>query len=160
MIIGVDPGLRKVTLACSEGMRTHIQVARSERWRELNEIRDEIRLLMARWAQVEKIDRIYLEEPVVAGARNLRATIGIAETAGVVLSLGIPVTLVPVSSWKKAVIGSGRASKEDVAEWFTRTYPEAPGHQDIYDATAILHYGDQDMDLADRVRSGGLSASG
>ena len=100
--------------------------------------------------------RLYVEAPVVAGARNLQATIGIAETVGMVLSLGYPATLVPISTWKKAVVGSGNAKKEDVEAWYKSTGGTLKG-QDFYDAAAIRAYGVQDMDLAERLRGGILT---
>ena len=100
--------------------------------------------------------RLYVEAAVVAGARNIQATIGIAETVGMVLSLGFPATLVPISSWKKRVVGKGNATKEDVEEWYRSTGGTLQG-QDFYDAAALHAYGVQDLDTADKLRGGLLS---
>lgn len=103
--------------------------------------------------------RLYVEAPVVAGARNIQATIGIAETVGMVLSLGFPATLVAISSWKKKVIGSGAATKEDVERWYKSTGGSLRG-QDFYDAAAIYEYGRQDVAIAERLRGGLLTTAG
>lgn len=160
MIVGIDPATRKVTLSATAlGLVQHIVVPKSERARELSEIRNRMLNTFARWESIEKIERIYLEEAVVAGARNLRTSLSIAETVGAVLTLGLPTTKVAVSSWKKATIGNGNATKEDVAKWYLETYPEGlnPDNQDVCDASGICDYGRQDMALAKRVRERGLN---
>jgi Holliday junction resolvasome RuvABC endonuclease subunit len=50
-----------------------------------------------------------------------------------------------VSSWKKAVVGKGNATKEDVGESIRLRWPalytEVAGDQDLTDASAIALYG-------------------
>jgi Holliday junction resolvasome RuvABC endonuclease subunit len=91
-------------------------------------------------------DEIYVEEPVVAGPRNLRSTLLIAETVGALMGdLRALVTLVPVTSWKKGTTGHGNATKSDVALWLKSTYPDydakCAGDQDLIDAVCIALYG-------------------
>lgn len=86
---------------------------------------------------------VFVEEPVVAGARNIRTSLQMAQVCGVVLSV-LNGQVVPVSTWKKAVVGKGNASKEDVKEWLSNIqhrYPEAK-QQDHVDATCIRIYGE------------------
>lgn len=106
-----------------------------------------------------KDTKLYVEAAILAGRMNIQATIGIAETVGMVLSLGYPATLVPVASWKKAVVGKGNATKEDVEAWYRSTGGSLQG-QDFYDAAAIYAYGVQDMATADKLRNGLLSSAG
>lgn len=144
MIWGVDPASKKIAMFTDdEGfVRNHvIEVRKSDRNTELMSLR----------AQMEDIllyDRgpiIYCEEPVLAGARNIRSTILVAETVGMILSLNAEVRVVPVSSWKKATVGNGNATKDDVTRWLNREHPEYAGHcresQDLRDAAAIFIYG-------------------
>lgn len=157
MIVGIDPGMRRLTLYSSEGMRDEVEVAKDERWNELRSLADYLRTALQNWNRMKTIQRIYCEEPVVAGARNIRTTIGIAETVGMVLSCGLPVTLVPVSSWKKEVIGNGSATKDQVREWYFGGHtPGVEITQDTCDAAAITEYGVRDMDRARRLSDGGL----
>ena len=85
----------------------------------------------------------YIEEPVVAGARNLRTSLRIAQISGAVLS-AVNGELVPVSTWKKEVVGKGNAKKEEIREWL-KTQPEykyASSSQDWIDATCLRLYGE------------------
>ena len=88
---------------------------------------------------------IYVEEPVLAGVRNIRTTIIIAESVGMILALHARVHVVPVDTWKKETVGKGGVSKDDVAKWLSEEYPEYAalcGHdQDLTDAAAIFVYG-------------------
>jgi len=91
-------------------------------------------------------DPIYIEEPVVAGARNLRTSLMLAQTAGALMSrISGPVTLVPVSSWKKEVCGKGNMNKEEVSAWLKVHEPTFHDNclddQNKIDATCIALYG-------------------
>ena len=158
MIFGVDCGKNKVHIVGGGlSMMYTTQKPGTPRDESLRNMAAEIR---SYFVEIDEGDydsiRLYVEAPVVAGARNLQATIGIAETVGMVLSLGYPATLVPISTWKKAVVGKGNAKKEDVEAWYSSTGGTLKG-QDFYDAAAIHAYGVQDMDLAQRLRGGILT---
>ena len=91
-------------------------------------------------------DPVYIEEPVVAGARNLRSSLMLAHTAGALMSrISGPVTLVPVSSWKKGVCGHGGINKLEVAAWLQINHPtyfdNCLDDQNYIDATCISLYG-------------------
>jgi Holliday junction resolvasome RuvABC endonuclease subunit len=91
-------------------------------------------------------DPVYIEEPVVAGARNLRTSLMLAHTAGALMSrIAGPVTLVPVSSWKKEVCGHGGLSKQDIWNWLKINEPmffdNCLEDQNKIDATCISMYG-------------------
>lgn len=102
--------------------------------------------LAGRWPDVNVA--AYIESPVV-GRGGVRTTMVQCWTAGAILAAlhrhEIPVGLANVSSWKKAVVGHGRASKEDVAKVVELRWPaiyeEAAGSQDVLDATCIAHFG-------------------
>lgn len=92
---------------------------------------------------------VFLEAPVVAGARNIQSTIKQAFINGIVQAVfvkaGFTVELVPVSTWKLAVCGNGRADKTQVANSIRRqwaiTHNAANGDQDLIDAAAVCLYG-------------------
>jgi Holliday junction resolvasome RuvABC endonuclease subunit len=95
---------------------------------------------------VDGSDPIYIEEPPLAGVRNLRTFKGLAETAGALMARSSgKVTYVPVSSWKKEVCGKGNLDKAGVADWLLsvhRSYSEhCAGDQNLIDATCIALYG-------------------
>lgn len=105
---------------------------------------------------------VYIEEPVVAGARNIRSSLLIAQICGVMMgvcaSVGIKeVYLVPVSSWKKEVVGNGAADKQRVHAWIDQNHPEIAalcgGDQDLYDAACVAIYGQRSLSRVDGIRS-------
>lgn len=161
MIIGVDCGKNKVHAVCSDGSAfSHEVKSGTPRDVSLQELRKTFLNFIGYqevWTPKGKSLRLYVEAPVVAGARNIQSTIGIAETVGMVLSLGYPATLVAISTWKKVVVGKGNATKEEVAEWYERTGGSLRG-QDFYDSSAICAYGVKDMEVAEHLRGGSLSA--
>ena len=60
-------------------------------------------------------------------------------------SLAIDTRLVEVAKWKKAVIGNGGASKDDISRFLARTSPDyhdqCGNNQNYVDATCIALYG-------------------
>ncbi len=75
----------------------------------------------------------------------------LAQTAGALLSaIDSPCYLVPVTSWKKDVVGKGNASKEEVAKWLEEfqnpRYLACEGDQNRIDATCIAMYGEAIVD--------------
>lgn len=93
-------------------------------------------------------DAVYIEEPPLAGSRNLRVFLHLGQVAGVIAS-ACEAVLVPVSSWKKGTVGNGAASKELVASWLSRRHPDlyrqCGGDQNRIDATCIALYGSLDQ---------------
>lgn len=93
-------------------------------------------------------DQVGLEEPPLAGAKNIRTFLGLSQVSGVVgvgaKHGGGEVTFVPVDSWKKGTVGRGGADKELVAAWLKRTYPgyhdQCAGNQNFVDAVCIALY--------------------
>lgn len=148
MNIGIDLGVRSIHIASLTNAFT-IEAKKDVRQNEIRFLFDEF----SKW-----VDRVYeelhgavsctffIEEPVVAGARNLRSSLQIAQVAGAIMAAPIDSYLVPVSSWKKEVVGKGNANKEQVSEWLKDNHPYlysiTGGKQDFVDATCIRLYGD------------------
>ena len=89
-------------------------------------------------------DWVYVEKPVFGV--NAKASIDQAYVVGAIRSIltlhGINNSLVDNTTWKKQVIGNGRASKEEI-EMFARDVLDLPEGltQDLYDASAIAQFG-------------------
>lgn len=107
-----------------------------------------VREMYQRWGYYTPFT-FFVEEPLVAGARNLRTSLLMAQAVGA-LMVGLTTTKggcyqVPVSRWKKETVGNGSASKKDVALWLSDTHPEyaaaCDGSQDYADACCIALYG-------------------
>lgn len=119
----------------------------SDKIRDRHQIAVGITKELRSWYAQMLPDVMYIEEPVVAGARNIRSSLLIAQIAGVVLSVteGMDrVYFVPVSSWKRATHGSGAADKASVASWLSIYHPDVSHwctDQDLVDAACVAFYG-------------------
>lgn len=110
-------------------------------------------MLLGYWLREEEVGRFdprpvfYAERPFVGRPHgNVRTAIGQALTVGGVLAQAPgEIHLIEQAEWKKAVVGSGSASKETCATWLSDTYPSlsqaAGGDQDVVDAFCISLYG-------------------
>jgi len=151
-IWGIDPASKKIAMFTGSKSGLDLiqaelaEVPRSNRNDELMALRSKLEFVIG----PDGDHVIFCEEPVVAGARNLRSTILVAETVGMILALNARVHLVPVSSWKKGTVGKGNATKDEVSEWLRREHPQYAGYcrdtkwresQDLRDAAAIYLYG-------------------
>lgn len=148
MTIGIDCGGNKVAIFDIDNLATHVldinvRKMKYERGVILRRIEEYLRRL-APVAGFEDRD-IYVEAPVLAGARNIQSTIKVAQTTGVVHAVLAKTHEVAVSSWKKATVGNGNASKPQVQAWLDENHPRLAsmcrGNQDLYDAACIALYG-------------------
>lgn len=144
IVLGVDLGVRSIHVSKPDECLS-IVVGISERWEEITdlasaygEILDEIE------SEYSDSTVVYLEEPVAAGVKNLRTFLSISQVSGAVLSQDVRTVLVPVTKWKKEVVGHGFARKDDVAFWLERNnpYDYVMPSQDHVDATCIRLYGE------------------
>lgn len=103
---------------------------------------DELRLLHE-WAQQLRGHHILVEEPPLAGARNVRTFLGLAQSNGVLLA-GTGGRAVPVDVWKKGTVGRGGVSKDVVSRWLATAHPSyhraCDGDQNFIDAVCIALY--------------------
>ena len=87
---------------------------------------------------------VYIEDAIYI--QNFKTSQAIAESIGNVKLLcklnKIPFKMVPITSWKKEVVGKGNAKKEDVKDYVVKTFEiSSDCKQDIYDAYCIGLYG-------------------
>ena len=57
----------------------------------------------------------------------------------------VPMQTIEVTSWKKDVLGNGRADKTQIMTWAKAKYGQAITSQDLADASAIAEYGARRM---------------
>ena len=96
---------------------------------------------------------IFIEAPVVAGARNLQTSLRIAQTAGALHTVMFDSYQVSVAEWKKTVIGKGNVGKPEVKAWIQKQYPNLAkmcSKQDHFDAAAIALFGREKLAIAGR----------
>jgi Holliday junction resolvasome RuvABC endonuclease subunit len=149
MIYGVDIGMRRLALACLPlGVHTSVDLGpgKADRSRHVE------LMTLVKWfaEQVPPDAVVWIENPLLSGgmARNVHATIGLAETKGALLSIDRPGAMHSVSTmtWKAAVVGHGHASKDDIRAWVESRFPASAeacaGIEDRYDATGVARYGE------------------
>jgi Holliday junction resolvasome RuvABC endonuclease subunit len=86
----------------------------------------------------------YIEAPIVGPNRKSALDQGMMLGAFRALLLGkdIPHSLVSIGTWKKATLGTGAATKEEIKRWAIQYYHlDSNLLQDFYDAVAIAHFG-------------------
>ena len=141
MIWGVDLGVRSAYAAGLAGDQLYLEclVLKPKKHSRSQELR-----LLHEWATQFLGARVFIEEPPLAGARNIRTFLGLAQASGVLLA-ATGGQLVPVDTWKLGAVGRGGVSKDLVSEWLLRSHPAhhgaCGGNQNLVDATAIAHYG-------------------
>lgn len=150
MIIGVDPALRRLAAVCVQHSEVETwEVQQSHRGQEVKVLAD----YLSDWIdflQVKYEDyntTVWCEAPIVGISKNVQTGLNIATTVGAVLAVSQVSFLVPPASWKKAVLGNGRATKAQVSDWLREVKPDlfrlCNGDQDAIDATCIALYGEQ-----------------
>lgn len=149
-MIGIDCGGRKVALVDLErGIYFEYEAAQGlPRGEQLVQLAE---ALQPYWNSDGRA--VWVEAPIVAGARNLQTSLRIAQVTGVVHSVMDNSHEVAVSSWKKSVVGDGRAGKDEVRGWLKESHPDlyrlTHHSQDLIDATCIALYGEVTDDLFD-----------
>lgn len=123
-MIGIDYGVRRVSIACAEqGWADAFSVPETNRGEEL--------AVMAAWAQltlmgyhVDERWPIFIESAITGASGNAQTAAGMAETCGALLACfpGRAYKVAP-SSWKALVCGHGGLDKKGVAAWLEREHP-------------------------------------
>ena len=135
---GIDLGMRSFHVFSECGART-VEVPKSNRYEEIGGLAHHLKHMF------EPEDVIFYEEPILAGPRNIRTLIGMSQTSGILLGASSARCYeVPVATWKKEVVGSGKASKDDVARWLSKKHPDIYSkclNQNHIDAACIYLYG-------------------
>jgi Holliday junction resolvasome RuvABC endonuclease subunit len=141
---GVDLGVRSLYVAhiSDVGLSLHsksLKIRQHTRGEELSILQDWL-------ADTLGPGEVWIEEPPLAGSRNLQTYLHLSQTSGIAAATaGARANLVPVSSWKKGTVGNGSASKELVANWLRAGFPAwhgtCQGDQNYIDATCIAIYG-------------------
>ena len=154
IVIGVDPASARVAFVALRGREFFTMAATklgktggeacAAAWMTTHDFLDQLP-----WPVTEPI-QAYVEWPVL-GRGGFRSTMVQAFTSGAIQGAlhgrGCVTQGANVSSWKKAVVGKGNATKEDVGRSIQLRWPslyaEVAGDQDLTDASAIAIYGKQ-----------------
>ena len=170
IVVGIDPNTRGFHAAALVNVGMEIEelvlLESQHEWQKLGLWSQSV-YLVAKEASVlmemlrrkgKYTDEIYvfIEEPLVAGRRNLRTALLMAQMVGAVIAQCAEYTkkvyLVPVSAWKVGTVGKGGASKTEVADWLNAVHPgyaaQCAGRQDLIDACCIAWHGVRIADAA------------
>lgn len=151
MIFGVDLGTRRAAMVCIEAGFVWSASLESHKNKRLfpGEIDAGAALGIAAKIALAEADlkptRMYFERPIIF--KNVNTSVGQALSAGAFFCNlpGQSVQIYPSSVWKKEVVGSGNASKDDTRAWVEREHPAlataCEGIEDRFDAVAICEHG-------------------
>lgn len=121
IVVGLDPSLAAFGMAlvdCEQmkllAAATVITPSKWNRAARLLSIRTGVRDLAYEWSKVTAIDKIAVEGGFMG--RGAQVSLGIAEARGAALSSFKTVEYLSPKTAKKAVVGNGNASKEQVLE--------------------------------------------
>ena len=145
-LMGIDLGARKVALFCWENDSPHATTWEApeefSRAQQLHHLAGYVHDMVATF----DIDQVWIEDTLVGN--NHKYSLALTETKGAVMSalaLHVDVRLVNVGTWKKAVLGNGHASKDQIRDYIHVTHgayaPLCGDDQDLYDACCIGLYG-------------------
>ena len=91
---------------------------------------------------VKNIDHVFIEEPIFAQNRSVVRTL--SEVVGAVWAImvicDLPTQLVDNGTWKKNVIGNGKAKKDDIMNYAIEKWGDKFPEQDYADAACIALY--------------------
>ena len=162
-VLGIDLGTRKAALSLF--IDTELFLARDFESRESSPRQQQLRYL----AQVVydfcdnyEPDWVWIEGIIVGN--NRKYSLALAEVKGAILSelalleekqlFGID--WVDNTRWKKEIIGSGNATKEEIQNWVKENHPPyavlCGEDQDKYDATCIGLYGVRIVERSESLR--------
>lgn len=141
---GVDIGSRRVAIACPD--EHYYRVLRLEpypkkRGEKPAEVRGSLHEI-GWWIQSEVPRRYGLLVEMPVAWPNIQTAIRMGMTAGAIMLAHTGVSVgISNSEWKAAMVGNGRASKDEIRAWLTRDHPsvaKACGQdQDLVDAAGI-----------------------
>jgi Holliday junction resolvasome RuvABC endonuclease subunit len=153
-VVGIDLGIHKIALAVLDSPEKYLgNIVRSFTTEEVH--RDEQLAELAHLAHdvclSQDADYVFIEDTLVGN--NRKYSIQLSQTMGAVLcdlaqlryGCGTQIHLVENHKWKKAVIGNGNASKEEIRNYIIDTHPAyavlCGVDQDEYDAVGVALYG-------------------
>jgi Holliday junction resolvasome RuvABC endonuclease subunit len=156
-LVGIDLGVHKIAMYCiTEGEREAWSYEAPHPHRDLQLL--ELGAMAHDFALLHGADTVWIEKVIIGN--NRKYSIGLAETMGAVLSdlgqvrlhNGLDIRTVDNKAWKKALIGNGNASKEQIRDYIdvaqSAYAPLCGDDQDLYDACCIALYGRLIMDRA------------
>ena len=106
------------------------------------ELMDNFARILVEDINIDTVDYAVIEEPIFAQNRNVVRTLSevVGAVWGTLCLSDIPTTLVDNGTWKKQILGSGKATKDDILEYAIETWGDKFPEQDYADAACVALY--------------------
>lgn len=152
-MMGVDLGIHKVAVFCTDEPYALAHQASKDDPRDAQ--LHQLAGVVHDTALFQSPDGVWIEDVLVGN--NRKYSLQLAEVKGAVLSAlaplrarGMDIRVINVQGWKRGLLGSGHASKDEVRDYIDVTHgayaPVCGDDQDLYDAACIALYGQRIMD--------------
>jgi Holliday junction resolvasome RuvABC endonuclease subunit len=106
------------------------------------ELMDNFARILVEDIDIDTVDYAVIEEPIFAQNRNVVRTLSevVGAVWGTLCLSDIPTTLVDNGTWKKQILGSGKATKDDILEYAIEKWGDKFPEQDYADAACVALY--------------------
>ena len=106
------------------------------------ELMDNFARIIVEDIDIDTVDYAVIEEPIFAQNRNVVRTLSevVGAVWGTLCLSDIPTTLVDNGTWKKQILGSGKATKDDILEYAIEKWGDKFPEQDYADAACVALY--------------------
>ena len=106
------------------------------------ELMDNFARILVEDINIDTVDYAVIEEPIFAQNRNVVRTLSevVGAVWGTLCLSDIPTTLVDNGTWKKQILGSGKATKDDILEYAIEKWGDKFPEQDYADAACVALY--------------------
>ena len=106
------------------------------------ELMDNFARILVEDIDIDTVDYAVIEEPIFAQNRNVVRTLSevVGAVWGTLCLSDIPTTLVDNGTWKKQILGSGKATKDDILEYAIEKWGDEFPEQDYADAACVALY--------------------
>lgn len=172
LILGIDPSSRKIAIAATN-LGLPVQTLRAYNLYRTTEKQTPESLARALDYMEETVEELagsfqgeryaWVEDPLVGRGgpvATMKQSLVQGIVRGVLARSGFTVYGVNVSTWKKAVAGSGRADKDDVRRAVRAAWPKVSvligNDSDLADAAAICIYGQGVLSRSADIRQAGV----
>jgi len=107
-----------------------------------SELMDNFAKTLVEDIDIDTVDYAVIEEPIFAQNRNVVRTLSevVGAVWGALCLSDIPTTLVDNGTWKKEILGSGKATKDDILKYAIEKWGDEFPEQDYADAACVALY--------------------
>ena len=146
--LGLDTSSKAIHIVILDESENLIEIYKAD-CNTKNSFKDRFPVLMYNFARIivedidiDTVDYAVIEEPIFAQNRNVVRTLSevVGAVWGTLCLSDIPTTLVDNGTWKKQILGSGKATKDDILEYAIEKWGDKFPEQDYADAACVALY--------------------